>query len=114
MYKILMIIIALTLLPGCEVLQLLKPGSGISVDAQVGDREAELSNQKEEVNTGDVEGDVTVNSIKEEGAIKGQDIASIVVNNGLSMWEIGGLITLVVLIALIVPSPLSLWRRKKG
>lgn len=106
------IIMLLTLtLSGCGILDLIKPGPGIAVDAQVGDRENEVAQEKKEVTVEDVKGDVEVNTVEQESQVRGQEIQSVQVDNGLAAWELILILVVVVGIALLVPSPLKYWKR---
>jgi len=119
------IILLLTLLlPGCAALDALKAvvpdNKGISVDAQIGDRENTLAaeNKEETTTIDDVQGDVTVTKTENTKGESGsqidqvESIGQLEVINGLSIAEVMMLLVMMIVFALIIPSPFS-WGRSK-
>ena len=115
--RIIIILLILSSLTGCAALEAVKAvlpdsGSGVSVDAQVGDREASVG--KEETVVGDVEGDVVVTKMEKEGTVEGGQIGTVSVANGLNIWEVVGLLGAVLVIGLVIPSPLGSFKWRRG
>lgn len=99
MKKTIALLVITSLLTACSALDWIKPflpnsGSGISAEAQLGDRNASLGDHeetKQEIDVEDVKGDVTIKSestkIKQESDVRVEQAKDVRVTN-ISFWLI--------------------------